>query len=199
MSKPSSYRVRVGNIRIVLMFPLGLQVYARMHKLSCIKPSDNQSGVFLIENWQLVQSTLRSLSILRDWLSSEMPLTFATKGNVSKSAIHIWYDHYEFLVMPFGLENTPLIFMDLMNKAFHGYLDIWVAECTNDTLFYSTSRVEYGRHLVSVLEVFRKRDSSPSSWDVSLGWGSVILGLRNERKWTRSQYVRKWTHSCSCA
>jgi hypothetical protein len=43
---------------------------------------------------------------------------------VPKSAIHIWYDHYEFLVMPFGLTNTPLVFMDLMNQAFHGYLDI---------------------------------------------------------------------------
>jgi len=28
------------------------------------------------------------------------------------------------LVMPFGLANTPLEFMDLMNKAFHGYLDV---------------------------------------------------------------------------
>jgi len=46
------------------------------------------------------------------------------KGNVPKSAICIWYDHCEFLVMPFGLKNTLLIVMDLMNQAFHGYLVI---------------------------------------------------------------------------
>jgi hypothetical protein len=90
-------------------------------------------------------------------------LTFGAKGNVPKSAIHIWYDHYEFLAMPFGLTNTPLEFMGLMNQAFHGYLDIRVAEYTVDTLVYSTSRVEYGRQLVSVLEVLSKWDSSPSS------------------------------------
>jgi hypothetical protein len=86
------------------------------------------------------------------------------KGNVPKSAIHIWYDHYEFLVMPFGLTSTLLVFMDLMNQAFHGYL-----ECTVDSFVYSTSRVKHGRHLVSVLEVLSKRDSLPSSCEVSFG------------------------------
>jgi hypothetical protein len=54
------------------------------------------------------------------------PLTFGAKGNVPKSAIHIWYGHYEFLVMPFGLTNTPLVFMDLMNQVFHEYPDLLV-------------------------------------------------------------------------
>jgi hypothetical protein len=35
---------------------------------------------------------------------------------VPKSAIHIWFDHYEFLGIPFGLSCTPLLFMDLMVK-----------------------------------------------------------------------------------
>jgi hypothetical protein len=43
--------------------------------------------------------------------------------------------------------------MDLMNQAFHGYLDIYVAECTVNMLVYSTICVEHGRHLVRVLEV----------------------------------------------
>jgi len=76
------------------------------------------------------------------------------KGNVPKSAIHIWYDHYKFLVMPFGLTNTPLVFMDLMNQGFRGYLD---------TLIYSTSCVEHGRHLKTVLEVLEKVSWSPSA------------------------------------
>jgi len=126
-------------------------------------------------------------------------INFCAKENVPKSAVYIWYDHYEFLVMPFGLTNTPLVFMDLMNQAFHGYLDIWVAECTVDTLVYSTSLVEHGRHLISVLEVLRKRDFSQRLRDVSFGWGSVIFGLCNERECTHSQNNRTRTHNCTCA
>jgi hypothetical protein len=168
-----------------------------MHRLLCVKPSGNPGWEFLIENWWLIQSTLRSLDILEEWSSFEMPLTFGAKSNVPKLAIHIWYDHYKFLVMPFGLTNTPLVFMDLMNQAW--YLDIWIVECTSDTLVYSTCRVEYGRHLVSVLEVLSKRDYSPRSWEVSFGWGSVILGSCNEQEWIHSQHVRMWIRNCTCA
>ena len=39
--------------------------------------------------------------------------------NVSKTALRTRYDHYEFLVMRFGLTNAPATFMDLMNRVFH--------------------------------------------------------------------------------
>jgi len=170
-----------------------------MHRLSCAKPSGDLGWVFHKENWRLVQSTHGVSIFLGDWLYFEIPLTFGAKGNVPKSAIHIWYDHYEFSGMPFELTNTSLVFMDLMNQVFHGYLDIWVAECTVDTLVYSTSCVEHGRHLIVVSEVLSKRDSSPSSWDVSFGWGSVLLGSWIEQEWTRRQHNRIRTHSCTCA
>ena len=35
--------------------------------------------------------------------------------DVIKMAFRSRYGHYEFLVMPFGLINTPTAFMDLMN------------------------------------------------------------------------------------
>ncbi|WMV18713.1 hypothetical protein MTR67_012098 [Solanum verrucosum] len=34
------------------------------------------------------------------------------------------YGHYKFLVMSFGLTNAPVVFMDLMNRAFGKYLHI---------------------------------------------------------------------------
>jgi hypothetical protein len=43
--------------------------------------------------------------------------------DVQKTAIRMRYGHYEFLVMPFGVTNAPSVFMDLMNRVFHMYLD----------------------------------------------------------------------------
>jgi hypothetical protein len=63
------------------------------------------------------------------------------------------YDHYEFLVMPFGLTNAPSVFMDLMNRVFHNYLDSFVVVFIDDILVYLTNHYEYEAHLKSVLEV----------------------------------------------
>ena len=43
-------------------------------------------------------------------------------GDVPKTAFHTRYGHYEFLVMSFGLTNSPAAFMDLMNRIFREYL-----------------------------------------------------------------------------
>lgn len=151
--------------------------------------------------WELTACSInsRSFGIRRDWLSFVMPLIFGTKRKCAKvnDPPIVW--PIQILVMSFGLTNTPMIFMGLMSQVSHEYSDIWVAERTVDMLVYSTSRVKHGRHLVSVLEVLSKRDSLPSSWEVSFGWGSVILRLCNEQEWTRSQHDRTRTHSCTCA
>lgn len=45
-------------------------------------------------------------------------------GDVSKIAFRMKYGHYEYFVIPFGVSNTPTVFMDLMNKTLHEFVDI---------------------------------------------------------------------------
>jgi hypothetical protein len=58
--------------------------------------------------------------------------------------------------MPFGLINSLIVFMDLMNKVFQTYLDKYMVVFIDDILVYSSSYMEHKQHLRSVLQVLRK-------------------------------------------
>ena len=75
--------------------------------------------------------------------------------DVSKNAFWMRYEHYEFLVISFGLTNAPAIFMDLMNRVFRPYLDQFVIVFIDDILINSKTERERKKHLQISLQTLR--------------------------------------------
>lgn len=66
------------------------------------------------------------------------------KEDVPKSAFRCHYEHFEFLVVPFGLTNSPDTFQSWMNQIFHQQLKKFLLVFFDDILIYSRT---YGDHL----------------------------------------------------
>ncbi|KAH0776525.1 hypothetical protein KY290_007936 [Solanum tuberosum] len=56
--------------------------------------------------------------------------------DIPKMAFRTRYGHYEFLMMSFGLTNIPTAFLDLMNRLFRHYLDMFVIIFINGIFIY---------------------------------------------------------------
>jgi hypothetical protein len=76
--------------------------------------------------------------------------------DISKKTFRTRYGNYEFMVVPFGLSNTPTIFMSLMNGVLKEYLEKFVIVFLDDILFHSKLEVEHGKHLRMVLQFLRE-------------------------------------------
>jgi hypothetical protein len=63
--------------------------------------------------------------------------------DINKTAFRVRYGHYEFTVVPFGLSNTPVVFMFLMNGVLNNYLDKFVIVFLDDILVYSKTEEEH--------------------------------------------------------
>ena len=77
--------------------------------------------------------------------------------NVPKTAFRTRYGHYEFLVMPFRLTNAPAAFIDLMNRVFRPYLDLFVVVFIDDIWVYSRDEQEHEQHLKIVLQTLKEK------------------------------------------
>jgi hypothetical protein len=79
------------------------------------------------------------------------------EDDIPNTAFKMRFGHYDFTVLPFGLTNTPGVFMRLMNGVFHEYLDKVVQVFFDDFLIYSRTREENEEHLRLVLQSPREK------------------------------------------
>jgi hypothetical protein len=76
--------------------------------------------------------------------------------DINKKSFRTRYGHYEFVVIPFGLTNTPATFMFLMNNIISQYLDKFLVVFINDILVYSKKKEEHDEHVRIVSQTLRK-------------------------------------------
>ena len=107
---------------------------------------------------------------------------------------HTRYVHYEFLVMSFGLTNDPVVFMDLLNRLFRQYIDMFVIVFIDDILIYLRSEDGHINHLRIVLQILKDWElyakfSKCEFWLRSLAFlGHIVsdYGIQDDPKETKA-------------
>ncbi|KAL0173996.1 hypothetical protein M9458_029964, partial [Cirrhinus mrigala] len=85
-------------------------------------------------------------------LRSAYNLIRIREGDEWKTAFSTASGHYEYLVMPFGLANSPSYFQAFVNKVFRDMLNRCVIVYIDDILIFSNSFAEHGQHIRAVLQ-----------------------------------------------
>nr|GEX01110.1 putative reverse transcriptase domain-containing protein [Tanacetum cinerariifolium] len=123
--------------------------------------------------------------------------------DIDKTAFRTRYGHYEFLVRPFGLTNAPTIFMDLMNRIFHKFLDKFVIVFIDDILVFSKSKEEHEDHPRTVLQTLRQEKlyakfSKCEFWLSSVAFlGHIVSAEGITMDPTKVEAITKWPRPTS--
>nr|GEY65635.1 putative reverse transcriptase domain-containing protein [Tanacetum cinerariifolium] len=105
--------------------------------------------------------------------------------------------------MPFGLTNAPAVFMDLMNRIFHEFLDKFVIVFIDDILVFSKSKEQHEDHLRTVLQTLRQEKlyakfSKCEFWLSSLAFlGHIVSAERITMDPAKVEAITKWPRPTS--
>ncbi len=78
------------------------------------------------------------------------------QGDEWKTAFRTRYGHFQYNVMPFGLENAPATFQNMMNDILRDMLDAGTVVYIDDILIYSETKEE---HVALVREVLSPQEA----------------------------------------
>lgn len=79
------------------------------------------------------------------------------EGQEWLTALNTRYGQFEYLVMPFGLCNTPGTFQSYINETVRDYLDIFCTAYLDDILVFSEREEEHAEQVRKVLHRLRER------------------------------------------
>ena len=78
------------------------------------------------------------------------------EGDEYKTAFTCKYGHYEYLVMPFGLKNAPMVFQHFINDIFEDIIGSFVYYNIDDIIIFSPKMDIHFQHLIEILRRLRK-------------------------------------------
>lgn len=90
-------------------------------------------------------------------LSSSYYQVRVAKQDIPKTNFMMSYDYFKFMVMSFGLTNTLVVIMDLMNRVIHDNLNKFIILFIDDILVYSKRCEEHELHLRFTLQKLREK------------------------------------------
>jgi hypothetical protein len=127
----------------------------------------NAVTILLIQEcFDLLKNTLFSSKIDLQQGFHQMRIA---KQDVPPTAFGTKYGHYEWLVMPFGLVNTPSTFQRMMTHVLREFIDDFVQVYLDNILIYSASEEEHLQHVEKVLEVLCREELKCSGTKCSFG------------------------------
>jgi hypothetical protein len=88
---------------------------------------------------------------------------------VPKTAFVTKYGHFEWLVTPFGLVNSPSTFQRMMTHVLREYIDDFVQVYLDNILIYSATEADHLVHLEKVLRVLQREELKCSGHKCSFG------------------------------
>jgi len=142
-------------------FPIGVPILFVKEKNGFLHMCLNYHGLnwFIIKNWYLLPLISRLLDRLNHAkmyikidLHGAYNLVHIRENDEWKMAFRIRYDHFEYVVMPFGFTNAHVIFQHMMNDVFYEYLDDFVVCYIDDIFIFSKNVADHEHHVSFVLE-----------------------------------------------
>jgi hypothetical protein len=77
--------------------------------------------------------------------------------DIHKNIFRYHYGHYEFLVTPFGITNTPSTFKSCMNHIFNKQLRKYLLVFFDDLLIYNKTWQDHLKHLDQILSIMEEQ------------------------------------------